>query len=427
MKSLVIAILACICFCLLLRNKERHNTFVWIVYFLIFTITISFFISKIIYRMFHPEVWDFTCFYLYGNVASNGQNFYLPENFQTAFNLFNFPDALNIPQADFSTFVTSCVDVGFPYPPPTILYFAFLGFLSYHTALILWTLFISIFAFISIYLAYSLFLKEYNIKGLILTAILCFLLDSSKSTVFYTQTGFILLFLLLLMKKFSDNKIAGVFLALAIFTKPLMLIFGLYFLFRKKWDAIIYGIGSGIVLVVITLLFFGKEVFKSYVFNNPAARLPASVFFEGINQSLHSVLLRHNLITLDNPEVYTFITIVILSLTGVLLLYLLKKKLYNNIWSVLLLIGLLIYPGTLGHYGVLLLFIIFQFFDKQNKLYFNPFINILLIGIIYLLMALSLFSTICFLLLVVLYKSMNPDFLNKANLACTAKKLMNEH
>lgn len=426
MKSLVVAVLACICFCLLFRTRKTQNTLVWIVYSLIFTITISFFISKIIYTMFHPEVWDFTCFYLYGNVASKGYNFYLPENFQAVYNSFNFSGLLNIPQGEFSSFVSDCVNVGFPYPPPTILYFAPLGFLSYHTALIVWTLFISIFAFASIYLAYSLFLKEYKINGLLLTSILFLVLGASKSTVFYTQTGFILLFLLLLMKKFSNNKIAGIFLALAIFTKPLMLIFGLYFLFRKKWNAILYCIGSSIILGGITLVFFGKEVFKSYLFNNPVNRLPQSAFFEDINQSLHSVLLRHNLIALDSPNVYLFITIVILLVTAVFLLYLLKRKLYDNIWSVLILIGLMIYPGTLGHYGVLLLFVIYQFFDKQNKLSFNLYINILLVGIFYLLMALSVFSTICFLLLIVIYKSLNPGFLNKENLAYASKKLMNE-
>jgi len=416
MISLIVAFLACLCFCLLLRTGKAKNTPVRIVYFLIFIITLSSFISKIFFRMFHPEVWDFTCFYLYGNVASKGYNFYLPGNFQAVYNSLNFPALLNIPQSDFSSFVTESVNVGFPYPPPTILYFAPLGFLSYHSALILWTLFISLFAFACIYHIYSLFLKEYKINGLILTSILFLVLGASKSTVFYTQTDFILLFLLLLMKKFSNNKIAGIFLALAIFTKPIMIIFGLYFLFRKKWNAIFYCIGCSIILVGFTIIFFGKEVFKSYLFNNSVSRLPKSAFFEDINQSLHSVLLRHNLISLDNPKVYMVIAIVILSLTVVLLLYLLKNKLYDNIWSVLLLIGLLIYPGTLGHYGVLLLFIIPQFFDKQNKLYFNPYINILLICIFYLLMAFSVFSTICFLLLIVIYKSLNPGSLNKGNL-----------
>ena len=410
-----IAILVYICFYFLsLTNKKNTKPFVWIIYSVLFALSVSSFIYKIFNTILHPQFWDFTCFYLYGKVSSGGYNFYSPESFHSVFNSLKLPAILNSSNSAYAGFITECVNVGFPYPPPTILYFAPLGYLSYQTALILWTLFISSFAIACIYLIYSMFFKEYKLNGLMLVATLFFILSQTRGTVFYTQTNFILLFLLLLMKKFSNRKIAGIFLTLAIFTKPFMLIFGLYFLFRKKWYAILYFIGSSIILVGFTLALFGIEVFKSYVFNNPVNRLPKSVFFEDINQSLHSVLLRHNIITLDNPKVYMIIAILILSLTIAFLLYLLKRKLYDNIWSVLLLIGMMIYPGTLGHYGVLLLFFIPQFFEKDTS-YFNRYINILLIGIFYLLISFSLFSTICFLLIIVIYKSLNPNFLKKEN------------
>ena len=128
-----------------------------------------------------------------------------------------------------------------------------------------------------------------------------------------------------------------------------------------------------------------------------------------------------NLITLENPKIYMFISIVILSLTGCLLFYLSKKKLYDNIWSILLLIGLMIYPGTLEHYGVLLLFIIYQFFDNRNLLSFNLYINIIIISIFYLLISFSLFSSICFLLIILIYKSLDHLIPNKANLIYSDK------
>ena len=239
MNSLPVAILACICFYLLPRTKKNQRIFIWIIYSMIFAIAISLFIFKVIYRMSHPAIWDFTAFYLYGKVAAGGYNFYLPENFHIVYNSIHFPVLLNIPNANYSEFVSESVNVGFPYPPPTILYFAPLGFLSYNSALIFWSLFMFIFALACIYLAYLLFLKEYKLNGLILVSVLFFIFSPVRSTIFYSQTNFILLFLLLLMKKFSNSKIAGVFLALAIFTKPLMLIFSLYFIFRKKWNIIL--------------------------------------------------------------------------------------------------------------------------------------------------------------------------------------------
>ena len=403
-----IAILTCICFYLLANPIKYPKTVIWAIYFLIFAIKGSSFIYTIINTIHHPEFWDFTCFYLYGKVSSGGNNFYSPENFHIVFNSLNLPAILNSSNAAYSGFITECVNVGFPYPPPTILYFAPLGYLSYQTALIVWTLFTSIFAFACIYIIYRLFFKEYKLNGLMLVSILFFTLSAAKSTIFYTQTNFILFFLLLLMKKYSDNKIAGVFLALAIFTKPYMIIFMLYFLLRKKWNAILYFISSSIILVGFTLALFGKEVFTSYLFNNSITRLPKFVFSEDMNQSLQAVLLRHHLITLEYPATYMFISIVILLITGIFLLFLSKKKLYDNMWATLLLIGLMIYPGTLGHYGVMLLFIIYQFFDKKNSMGLNPYLNTLIIGLFYFLSFFSLFLTICFLLIIIIYKSFKP-------------------
>ncbi len=421
MISFIIGLVAIICFYLLVSTKETPKTVIWIVYSAIFAVTTSFFIYKIVYTAFHPEFWDFTCFYLFGKVASGGYNFYLPENFHIVFNSITLPNVLNIPNPNYAGFVSDIVNVGFFYPPPTILYFAPLGYLSYQTALIVWTLFISIFSFACIYLTYSMFFKEYKLKGLMLVAILLFTFSAAKSTIFYTQTNFILLFLLLLMKKYSDNKIAGIFLAIAVVTKPYMLIFVLYFIIRKRWNSILYFILTSAALMGLTLAFFGKAPFLSYIFNNPANRLPKGVFLESINQSLNSVLLRAKLITFDHPETYMFISIGIIALTGIFLLYLSKKKLYDNIWAILLLVGLIVYPGTLGHYGVLLLFIIYQFFYKRSSLAFTPIFNLLIILIFYCLNLISLFLTIFCLLVLVIYKSFNPGFLNKENVFITTK------
>src|SRR6185437_11701149 len=91
-----------------------------------------------------------------------------------------------------------------------------------------------------IYLVHSLFFKEYKLNGLILVSILLFTLPQTRGTIFYTQTNFILLFLLLLMYKHSDKKWAGIFLAIAFFTKPYMLIFILFFIIKKNWNSILF-------------------------------------------------------------------------------------------------------------------------------------------------------------------------------------------
>jgi hypothetical protein len=411
-----LAILACVCFYLLKSDQKKLKTIIWITYTSIFAIAFYLALDNVIRIINNPPIWDFPAFYLYGKVAAEGYNFYLPENFQIIFNSLQSTFS-NFTGLDY--FILEVVNVGFPYPPPTMLYFIPLGFLSFHTALVVWTIFISLFLFGSIYLVYTMFLKEYKLNGLILATILFFLFSPVRSTIFYTQTNCILLFLLLLMKKYEATKYAGIFLALAIFTKPYMIVFVLALIIYKNWNALIYFTLSSIAIVGLAVTLFGNQIFISYIFNNSINRLPREVFSEDINQSLHAVLIRANLISLDKPMAYTYLSIGVLLVALGYLLFLVKRKLYDYIWAVLLLIALILYPGTLSYYGVLLLFIIFQFFDKKNQLGYSAFWNISIIGIFYCLSTFSVFTSICFLLIVVVLKSLgflsqiNPLFLKK--------------
>lgn len=408
-----IVVLSCIFFSLLNTSNKDHRKTIWVLYSIILLVISSLFIYKITNAILHPGFWDFTCFYLYGKVAAGGHNFYLADNFHNIANSLNLPEILNQTNSEYVQFASTFA--GFPYPPPTILYFAPLGYLSFKIGLLLWCLFISFFAFASIYLIYLFYFKEYKLKGIIFVAILVFILPESKATVFYTQTNFILLFLLLLIKKYSDKKVSGIFLALAIFTKPYMIILLFYFLFKRNWNSVLYFFLSSALLIALTYMFYGGDIFISYLHDNPVNRIPKDAFFETINQSLQSILLRQNLITFGRPFPYILISSVILLLAGIFTLYLLKKRLYDNILAVLLLIGLMLYPGTLSHYGVVLLFILFSFFDKKSSYFFHGYFLFFIVGLFYFLMSYSLFLTICFLLILIIHKSLTkiPEMKNQ--------------
>lgn len=398
-----LAIITCWCF-YQLKNENRETAKVArYVLFALFAVTGCILISNAVYRIIYPQVWDFTCFYLWGKVAAGGQDFYKPENLHAVYN------SLNLPALDYKEFTNEIVNVGFFYPPPTILYFAPLGYLSFTAALTCWTVFNFIFIGGSIYLIHTMFFKEYKLNGLLFVSTLVFIFLPSIETVSFSQTNFILLFYLLLMKKYEDRNIAGLLLALAFFTKPYMLIFGLFFLLRKKWSIIFSFMISAAAITGLTLALFGKEPFITYIYNNPVTRIPAKTFSENINQSLHAVLLRQNLITIDKPALYLGIVGAILVLTGIFLLFLLKRKKYDIIFVTLLLVGLLIYAGTLSYYAVLFLFIIAQFFNEKGELGFNRNWLIPLVGIIYLLTTFSVFTAICFLLMVIVFKSCWPS------------------
>jgi len=397
--SFLEAVIVCLCYYLLKDKKFNLRNILWLIYLVVFFAAAYLFISKVIYRSHHPAVWDFTSIYLFGKVAATGHNFYSPEDYRIVFN------SLHLPFTDYQRLVEEVVEVGCPYPPPTILYFAPLGHLPYNSALLVWTIINFIVALACIYLIYDQFFKSDKLNGLLLVASLFFFFIQAKSTVLYSQTNFILLLYLLLMKKYSDRGAAGVFLALAMFTKPYVIIIGLFFLLTKNWKAVIYFVLSSAILCGITLALFGKEQFYSYVFDNPSQRMPSELFYQDINQSLHSVLLRSGLLTLGKSSLYMYIVMGILVLTGLYLAFLVKRKLYDYIVPVLLLVGLLLYPGTLAYYAVHLFFIFFQFFDEKKQLGFKPYLTVPIIGIVYVLCADPFFAAIIFLIGLLVVKS----------------------
>jgi hypothetical protein len=76
---------------------------------------------------------------VYGKVAASGANFYLPENYQQIYQSLPFPDSF------YPELALEVLNVGFPYPPPTMFYFAPLALLPYKTGLICWSIFNLIF------------------------------------------------------------------------------------------------------------------------------------------------------------------------------------------------------------------------------------------------------------------------------------------
>jgi hypothetical protein len=403
MKAIILggtAMAICWCFYRLRGQKINMKNIYWVIYLALLAVSFYLFADKVIFRLsHHEEPWDFSVFYLNGKVAVAGLNFYEPQNFYDIYKTLGYPASF------YKELAPEVLNVAFVYPPPTMLYFAPLGYLSYNAALTSWTIFNLCFVFGCIYLIYDQFLKPEKLNGLILVASLFFLFSPVRSTVFYSQTTFILLFYTLLIKKYSDKKISGIFLTLAVITKPLMIVLGLFFLLRKKWGAFVYSITSAIALCGLTILLFGWDTFLSYIYNNPTQRVPEDIYREFVFQSIYSVLLRKGIITFGNASTYTYIAIGILSLTCIYIFLISKKKLYDFILPILLLISLLLYPGTQGFYSVLLLFIIFQFFDQNSQMKFSSHLNILIIGAVFSLCTFSEFLCFWFLLAVLVIRA----------------------
>jgi len=316
------------------------------------TSLVSIFIASIVafaayvFKHYGPRDWDFTCFFLYGNVAVSGMDFYNPRDYYEIIKTIKIPITLS------NGYVREVLDVGCPYPPPTLLLFSILGFFTYNEALFVWTVINISFLIGSIMLIRDIFFNSKGFSGIMISAVLVLSFMSTLITIFYSQTLYILLFFLLLFYKFRDRPIAGIFLSVAIFIKPFAAILFLYFIARKQKLSASVFIISSLVISSVTALVFGIQPFIEYFFNNPNMRVPESLFVETTNQSLLAELTRQ---LPDNKSVvdifYYSISSVLLILFGSLIYYKKDQLNIHNIFFVIILsVGLIIYPSAMGHY-----------------------------------------------------------------------------
>lgn len=297
------------------------------------------------YKSYGPRDWDFTCFYLYGNVAANGMDFYNPEDYYSILKTLHIPIELN------AGFYREVIDVGCPYPPPTLLLFSILGFFDYDNALIIWTLLNIVFLIGSIALVRNIFFSSRGIESVMISVTLVLTFHSTLTTIFYSQILFILLFFLLLFYKYRSKPWSGGFLAIAIFLKPFTAILLLYLILARQKKAVLFFIISCLAICLVTGLMFGFQPFIEYIINNPNNRAPELLFTEFNNQSLLAELFRNLPGNKFAAKVlYYLISVFVVFFFGSILYQ--KRNntdLYGVYFVVLLAIALLLYPS--GQYN----------------------------------------------------------------------------
>lgn len=402
-KGIALSLFALIsagCFYLIKAKIFTSNWFIWVVYAGIGIIAILKLFMLINFRINSPAEWDFTVFYLFGKVGASGYNIYSPQDFHTVCNSLQLPFTVS------KEFTEEIVNVGFWYPPQTMFYFLPLSAFSFKTALTLWTIIQTSFLFGCIYLIYSLFLKAEKLNGLLLTISLVLLFYPVKDTIICSQTNFTLLFFLLLIYKYNNKQISGVLLALAVILKPFMIIFIFAYLYSKNWKPLISFIITSIILAGITVIVYGIEPFLTYILHNPTSRLPDYVYSEYINQSLKAFLVRSHLMY---PLIFGVISLIFLIITGYIIHKLSRKNSGIFVWSSLLLFVLLVYPATLSHYGVLLLFPLFHLLFRNTHPP-KPYLSVLFIVTFFIISIKSVFIAICLCMLVLLFYALLTQF-----------------
>jgi hypothetical protein len=330
----------------------------------------------------HPQEWDFLCFYLYGKVALNGMNFYLPANY------LNVLNSLSLPFSPSPDFINGALV--FQYFPPNIFYFIPLGLFNYNFANHLWLTINILFLFIDIYLIYKFFFKSKGLLYLLSVLSLSLLLPCTHYALFYEHNTFIFLLFVLLIWKSRDFPRSGIWLSFAMFAKPILVILFIYPIFRRKWKTIIIAAITALIISLVTLIIFGPTVFISFFTSNPNLNVPNSDYTEWTNQSLLSTILRitHYNFSYVTPLIHPLFLISSLILCGISFWITFKIEEDKSSWAfaIILLLALMIYPGSINSYGPMIMPVVIFLLSDGEKLYYNKWLYPVAIASIYMIM-----------------------------------------
>jgi hypothetical protein len=301
-----------------------------------------------------PPQWDFFIFWFDGRLAAHGLNFYDPNTCKTA--LGNMPIAEDVR--------LELLNGGFRYPPPTMFLFVILGWFELRTAAFLWYLVSVIFLIGSSILIWKRYFLDAGILGFSLALAFLLLLRSSYSTLSFGQTNVIVLFLFLLGLRNTSSKSVGIWWGLASIVKPFMVVLVVPFIVQRKWKALLVFVSLWGGLLVLACLAFGFETCLNYFTSNQLSRMPSSYYTELANQSLLATMMRitHGNSLHGSPLNNILFLAIGASLCIVSFLVILKANTaaYDASVIIVLLCGLMIYPGTLSHYALLLIVVLFE-------------------------------------------------------------------
>jgi len=295
-----------------------------------------------------PHEWDYACFWLYGHIAAAHLNVYDPAVFAHFAAPFTPSDE----------FRAAVLDVGFPYPPPSIALFLPLGFIdSVPVGLAVWYgVQFAALAGAAWVLARTFMPADGWRSALLMLAIIA-ALPASINTVGDAQTNFLVLLLVALALHARGTASGAVWQTLAIWIKPYTAVLFLLDVVRGHWRRLLVAGLTALLSLIAAALILGPAALANYLRANPSTREPTFAFVEVVNQSLLAIVLRlhgvlpshvsalHEPLYLAGALIFGAITVALCARTAVS---------SDVAFTSMLMLGLIVYPGTLTSYGVML-------------------------------------------------------------------------
>ena len=321
----------------------------------------------------NPPIWDFRCFWLFGRVALTSHEIYSTFAFHAVGRQFPFNAAWS----------QEVLDVGFIYPPPSIVLFAPLGVFSTPNGAAPWwygSLLLELLA--TIVVLWRAFFREYAWPGLAGTALLVLAFPATFVTLSYAQTPIFLLLLISLYAIDTSPFRRGIWLGLSAVVKPITLVLFLHPILQRTWRPLLSALAVIAAACVGAIAIVGFSNVMAFFSSNVYQRDPGLAYSEDVNQSLlgfiirithqhaaHYTLQREPLF-LAIAIVMTIITIYVCTRTG--------NRLELLSLGALIALALIIYPGSWIHYAEILLLPLFALWtyakERNNALLASAFI-----------------------------------------------------
>ena len=326
----------------------------------------------------HPSLWDFKVFWMVGKICAAGGNIYDVASYAP------FGPILN-PSND-PEFNTIALKIGMPYPPPAAALFCPLGHLAnLQTAMAVWYAVLFVAIALSIVALWRLFLADHGPSGLIVVAGLVLALPGTAMTVGFGQLNFFALLLLALVWRERSAWRPGMWLAPLIVLRPLCLVLAVYFAVRRQWTALAALVLTTAGLFVLSVPVIGVNGLLTYLHHNPTQRYP-EIYFKGY-ESLYRILVTFagnydGYFSLPGHPVFVIASLVLL-LAAAWVCAVAGGNQRNACLSMLLALGLFLYPNTGAHYSVILLVPLLSFWYEQAKVTANTPALVAFLGLQY--------------------------------------------
>lgn len=312
---------------------------------LVIAIFVGAFLQSLLVLAPDPPAFDFKLYWTYGRASALGLNPYEQDNLLPLAEPLDVNDEFKAELYFFQT-------------PPSLFLYAPLGWFDIHTAFVVWYMAqMAVLAGV-IFLLWKQFLPEDGYEGLLLTAAITVMAFGALSTLRLGQVNFIEMLFLLLFWQDRRHPRGGIWLALAIFVKPVSVFLFLYLLARRRWQVIAASVAAMAVASLATILAYGPNMFFGYFVANPITEsMPDYLYTETINQSLLATILR---LTQTDPSVGSpmlqplfLVAAALLTIVTGFLVY--RSDEAGDEWGLALTFfyALLVFPKTLSHYSVL--------------------------------------------------------------------------